>query len=190
PDFSTLDIRRDDAAGNLRRIREADWARQRRRLDPRVKDEPWYETPQTIDASYSVLYNAIELPGAYLQSPYFDAEADPAVNFGAIGAMIGHEMGHGFDDQGIIYDSEGRMRNWWSASALDRFHARAEELVAQYDAYAPFPNAHVNGSRTIGENIADLSGLTLAYQAYHLYLTDNPCAGRTSLDGLTGDQRF
>ena len=190
PNFSTLDIRRDDAAGNLRRIREADWARQRRRLDPRLKDEPWYETPQTVDASYSVLYNAIEVPAAYLQSPYFDANADPAVNFGAIGAFIGHEMGHGFDDQGIIYDSEGRMRNWWSAAALDQFHKRAQALIRQYDGYAPFPDAHVSGSRTIGENIADLSGLTLAYQAYHMYLADHPCAGRASLDGLTGDQRF
>jgi len=190
PDFSTLVIRRDDAAGNLRRIREAEWARQRRRLDPRLKDEPWYETPQTVDASYSVLYNAIELPAGYLQSPYFDANADPAVNFGAIGAFIGHEMGHGFDDQGIIYDSEGRMRNWWSATALEQFHKRAQALVGQYDAYAPYPDAHVSGSRTIGENIADLSGLTLAYQAYHLYLADHPCTGRASLDGLTGDQRF
>jgi endothelin-converting enzyme/putative endopeptidase len=190
PDFSKVDIRRDEAAGNLQRIRKADWAYQLRRLNPRVKDEPWYETPQTVDASYSVLYNAIELPGAYLQPPYFDPNADPAVNFGAIGAFIGHEMGHGFDDQGIIYDGEGRMRDWWSASALKQFHERAQALVAQYDAYAPFPDAHVNGSRTIGENIADLSGLSLAYRAYHMYLADHPCVGRTSLDGLTDDQRF
>jgi endothelin-converting enzyme/putative endopeptidase len=189
PDFSKIEIRRDDAAGNLRRLREADWAQQLRRLNPDAKDEPWYQTPQTVDASYSVLYNAIELPGAYLQPPYFDANADPAVNFGAIGAFIGHEMGHGFDDQGIIYDGEGRMRDWWSASALKDFHARAQALVKQYDAYAPFPDAHVNGSRTIGENIADLSGLSLAYRAYHMYLDDHPCTGRTSLDGLTGDQR-
>jgi endothelin-converting enzyme/putative endopeptidase len=190
PDFSKVDIRRDDAAGNLRRVRKADWAYQLRRLNPHVEDEPWYETPQTVDASYSVLYNAIELPGAYLQPPYFDPHADPAVNFGAIGAFIGHEMGHGFDDQGIIYDGEGRMRDWWSASALKLFHDRAHALVAQYDAYAPFPDAHVNGSRTIGENIADLSGLSLAYRAYHMYLADHPCIGQASLDGLTGDQRF
>jgi len=190
PDFSKVGIRRDDAAGNLQRMRKADWAYQLRRLDPRAKDEPWYETPQTVDASYSVLYNAIELPGAYLQPPYFDANADPAVNFGAIGAFIGHEMGHGFDDQGIIYDGEGRMRDWWSAPALDQFHARAQALVEQYGAYAPFPDAHVNGTRTIGENIADLSGLVLAYRAYHIYLADHPCLGQASLDGLTGDQRF
>ena len=189
-DFSRLDIRRDDAAGNLRRIWAADWAYQRRRLEPGARDEPWYETPQTVDASYSVLYNAIELPAAYLQSPYFDAHADPAVNFGAIGAIIGHEMGHGFDDQGIIYDGHGHMRNWWSQGALDAFHMRAEALAAQYDAFRPYPDIHVDGRRTIGENIADLSGVSLAYRAWQLYLKDHPCAGRASLDGLSGDQRF
>lgn len=189
-DYSGLDIRRDDAAGNLRRIWAADWAYQRRRLDPGVRDEPWYETPQTVDASYSVLYNAIELPAAYLQPPYFDAHADPAVNFGAIGAIIGHEMGHGFDDQGIIYDAHGRMRNWWSQGALDTFHARAQALADQYDAFRPYPDIHVDGRRTIGENIADLSGVSLAYRAWQLYLADHPCAGRASLDGLSGEQRF
>ena len=190
-DFSGLEIRRDDAAGNLRRIRQADWAYQLRRLDSRgVKDEPWNETPQTVDASYSVLLNAIELPAAYLQPPYFDSKADWAVNFGAIGAFVGHEMGHGFDDQGIIYDSQGRMRNWWSDEALKRFHERAQALVEQYDAFSPYPGVHVDGHRTIGENIADLSGLSLAYRAYHLYMADHPCAEGASLDGLTGDQRF
>jgi endothelin-converting enzyme/putative endopeptidase len=189
-DFSTLQIARDDAAGNLRRIREADWEYQRRRLGPAFKDEPWYQTPQTVDASYSVLFNAIELPGAFLQPPYFDADADPSVNFGAIGAIIGHEMGHGFDDQGIIYDSRGRLRKWWSDQALERFHGRARGLVDQYDAFAPYPGVHVNGQRTIGENIADLSGVSLAYSAYRMYVADHPCANRTSLDGLTGDQRF
>lgn len=189
-DFSALEIRHDDAAGNLRRIREADWEYQRHRLDPAFKDEPWYQTPQTVDASYSVLLNTIELPGAFLQPPYFDADADPAVNFGAIGAIIGHEMGHGFDDQGIVYDSRGRMQKWWSDEALERFHSRARGLVDQYDAFAPYPDVHVNGQRTIGENIADLSGVSLAYSAYRLYVADHPCVGRVSLDGLTGDQRF
>lgn len=189
-DFSALEIGRDDAAGNLRRIREADWEYQRRRLDPAFKDEPWYQTPQTVDASYSVLFNAIELPGALLQPPFFDADADPAVNFGAIGAIIGHEMGHGFDDQGIVYDSRGRMRKWWSDEALERFHRRARGLVDQYDAFAPYPGVHVNGQHTIGENIADLSGVSLAYSAYRMYAADHPCANRASLDGLTGDQRF
>ena len=189
-DYSGLFIARDDAAGNLERIRQADWNYQRQRLNPAFKDEPWYETPQTIDASYSVLFNAIELPAGYLQPPYFDPRADPAVNFGAIGAIIGHEMGHGFDDQGIIYDSNGRLRDWFSKAALDEFHGRARLLVDQYAAFSPFAGVHVNGERTIGENIADLSGVSLAYRAYHLYLAEHPCAERASLDGLTGDQRF
>ena len=189
-DFSGLDIRSGDAAGNLRRIRQADWAYQKRRLEPAFKDEPWYQTPQTVDASYSVLFNAIELPGAFLQPPYFDAHADPAVNFGAIGGIIGHEMGHGFDDQGIIYDAHGRMRNWWSPEALEAFHARTKALRDQYDVFSPYPGVHVDGQRTIGENIADLSGLSLAYSAWHLYLDDHPCAGGRDGDGLNGEQRF
>jgi putative endopeptidase len=189
-DFSVLEIKADDAAGNLRRIREADWAYQRRRLEPDNKDEPWYQTPQTVDASYSVLLNAIELPAAFLQPPYFDAKADPAVNFGAIGGIIGHEMGHGFDDQGIIYDSQGRLRNWWSARSLMQFHGRAQALIEQYDAFSPYEGVHVNGRRTIGENIADLSGLSLAHRAYRLYIADHPCARQASLDGLSGEQRF
>ncbi|CAL4869708.1 hypothetical protein MMA231_04000 (plasmid) [Asticcacaulis sp. MM231] len=189
-DYSRVDIRRGDAAGNLRRIRQADWAHQVRRLNPNIKDEPWYQTPQTVDASYSVLYNAIELPGAYLQAPYFDADADPAANFGAIGAIIGHELGHGFDDQGIIYDGEGRMRDWWSKDALEQFYTRTEALVDQYSAFTPYPGLHLDGQKTIGENIADLSGVSLAYRAYHMYLQDHPCVGRVSMDGLTGDQRF
>lgn len=189
-DFSRLEITREDAAGNLRRIREADWEYQRRRLDPLSKDEPWYQTPQTVDASYSVLFNAVELPGAFLQPPYFDANADPATNFGAIGAIIGHEIGHGFDDQGIIYDSRGRLRKWWSDAALERFHDRTRALVDQYDAFSPYPGVHVNGKRTIGENIADLSGVSLSYRAYQMYVADHRCATHKSLDGLTGDQRF
>jgi putative endopeptidase len=188
-DFSGIRIDGEDAAGNLRRLRAADWLDQRRRLEPGVK-EVWNQTPQTVDASYSVLYNAVELPGAFLQPPYFDAHADPAVNFGAIGAIVGHEIGHGFDDQGIIYDAEGRMRDWWSKESLARFHQRAEALVSQYDAYAPYPDAHVNGRRTIGENISDLSGVLLAYRAYHLYLSDHPCPRSAAPDGLSGDQRF
>jgi putative endopeptidase len=189
-DFSDLDIRAGDAAGNLRRIREADWAYQRRRLEPGNKDEPWYQTPQTVDASYSVLFNAIELPAAFLQPPYFDPKADPAVNFGAIGGIVGHEMGHAFDDQGIVYDSQGRMRNWWSAESLRQFHARSQALIEQYSAFSPYEGVRVNGQRTIGENIADLSGVSLAHRAYRLYLADHPCAGRASLDGLNGEQRF
>ncbi|ESQ90954.1 hypothetical protein ABAC460_07705 [Asticcacaulis sp. AC460] len=189
-DYSGLQIRRDDPVGNLRRIHQADWDYQRRRLEPGFQDEPWYQTPQTVDASYSVLMNAIELPGAFLQPPYFDAKADPAVNFGGIGAIIGHEMGHGFNDQGVIYDSRGRLQNWQSESSAKAFQARTEALVAQYDAFSPYDGLHVNGRRTLSENIADLSGVSLAYRAYHMYLADHPCPEGIASDGLTGDQRF
>lgn len=188
-DFSDLRIAPDDAAGNLRRTHASDWAYQLRRLDANTNDEPWFQTPQTVDASYSVLANTIELPGAFLQRPYFDADVDPAVNFGAIGAIVGHEMGHGFNDQGILFDGRGELRDWWSKSALEQFNARAGALVAQYDAFTPYPGVHVDGRRTLGENIADLSGVSLAYRAYHLYLLDHPCE-RPSVDGLSGDQRF
>ena len=187
-DFSRVRIDRANAAGNLRRLRAADWEYQRRRLDPRVHDEPWFQTPQTVDASYSVLLNAIELPAAFLQPPYFDANADAAANFGAIGAIVGHEMGHAFDDQGVIYDSEGRMRDWWTPATLEEFHRRARGLVDQYSAFEPLPGLHLDGGRTIGENISDLAGVQLALRAYHLYRADHPCD--ESRDGLTGDQRF
>lgn len=188
-DYSGVDIRPDDAAGNLRRLRQSDWEVQRQRLEPGAAGELWYQTPQTVDASYSVLMNAIELPAGYLQPPYFDAAADPAVNFGAIGAIIGHEMGHGFDDQGIIYDSRGRLRGWWSDAALAAFHDRAQGLVAQYDAFSPYDGVHVNGRQTIGENIADLSGVSLGYRAWQMYMADHPCE-RVAGDALSGDQRF
>jgi putative endopeptidase len=188
--FSRLNIQRDDAVGNLRRIHQADWEYQRQRLDPKFLDEPWYQTPQTVDASYSVLMNAIELPGAFLQPPYFNADADPAVNFGAIGAIIGHEMGHAFDDQGVIYDSRGRLRNWWSDASTQEFRSRTKGLISQFEAFSPYDGVHVNGQRTIGENIADLSGVSLAYRAYQLFLKDHPCADSKSRDGFTGNQRF
>jgi endothelin-converting enzyme/putative endopeptidase len=189
-DFGGVRIERDDAAGNLQRLREADWRYQLRRLRPGFRDEFWYHTPQTVDASYSKLFNAIELPGAFLQPPYFDAAADPAVNFGAIGAIVGHEIGHGFDEQGIVYDPDGRIREWWPSSVLEQFHRRSEALIAQYDAFAPYPDAHVDGRRTLDENIADLSGVLLAHRAYQLYQADHACPQRASLDGLTGEQRF
>lgn len=188
-DYSGVDIRSDDAVGNLQRLRRSDWEVQRRRLERGAGGELWYQAPQTVDASYSVLMNAIELPAGYLQPPYFDAAADPAVNFGAIGAIIGHEMGHGFDDQGIIYDSQGRLRNGWSEAAFTAFHDRADALVGQYDAFSPYDGVHVNGRQTIGENIADLSGVSLGYRAWRMYAADHPCKD-PSRDGLSGDQRF
>ncbi|MCC2976741.1 M13 family metallopeptidase [Sphingomonas sp. PL-96] len=166
-------LRLDDAAGNLDRLVEQDWERQRARLtDPAARIELWYQAPAAVNASYSVLLNAIEVPAAILQPPFFSASWNAAVNFGAIGAIIGHEMGHGFDDQGLLYDSKGVMRAWMSTEAQAAFRTRADRLVAQYDAFEPLPGVKLNGSRTIGENIGDLSGVSLAFRAYELYRKD------------------
>jgi putative endopeptidase len=189
-DYSTAHIRPDDALGNNRRLLDADWAHSRSLLSgPVRRDSEWYESPQTVDASFSPLGNAIELPAAILQPPFFDPLADPAVNFGAIGAVIGHEMGHGFDDQGARFDSEGRLNNWWSEDSAERFKRRTDALVEQYNAVSPVEGVHLNGKQSLGENIGDLTGVTISYRAYHLYLRDH--GGQPPiLDGHTGDQRF
>lgn len=164
-----------DPAGNFDALLARDWQVQRLRLtSAEARAELWYQTPQTVGASYSVLLNAIEVPAAILQPPFFAADADPAANFGAIGAIIGHEIGHGFDDQGLLYDSRGVLRDWMSPAAKAGFAARAERLVAQYAAFEPLPGLRLDGRRTIGENIADLSGLSLALEALQLYRADHP----------------
>jgi putative endopeptidase len=146
-------------------------------------------TPQTINAYYNPGFNEIVFPAAILQPPLFDRDADDAVNYGAIGAVIGHEIGHGFDDQGSKYDGDGNMSNWWTDSDRAEFDKRAKLLIDQYNAFQPaqLPGQHVNGALTIGENIGDLGGLAIAYKAYKLSLhgTEAPV-----LDGWTGDQRF
>jgi endothelin-converting enzyme/putative endopeptidase len=152
--------------------------------------EVWYQSPQVVNASFSVLFNAVELPAAYLQPPYFDPHADPAVNFGSIGAIIGHEMGHGFDDQGAHFDGRGRIRDWWTEDSRKNFNARTDALVQQYNAYSPIEGLHLNGKLTLGENIGDLTGVSLAYRAYRLYLLEHPELQGTSKDGFTNDQRF
>lgn len=163
-------LRTDDAAGNLETLLREAWAAQLGRLGKgSPQQELWYQSPQTVDASYSVLLNTIELPAAILQPPFFSDTAHPAENFGAIGALVGHEMGHGFNDQGLLFDSRGILRDWMSADAQAAFAARAEQLVAQYGAFEPLPGLKLNGRRTLGENIADLSGVSLALRAYELY---------------------
>jgi len=147
-------------------------------------------TPQTVNAYYNPLLNEIVFPAAILQPPFFDPNADDAINYGGIGAVIGHEISHGFDDQGSEYDASGALKNWWTAEDKDKFNAATARLVDQYDHYCPFSSPKplcVNGKLTLGENIADLAGLTVAYQAYHLSL-----GGKEApvIDGLTGDQRF
>jgi predicted metalloendopeptidase len=144
-------------------------------------------TPQTVNAYYDPEFNEIVFPAAILQPPFFNAAADDAVNYGGIGAVIGHEISHGFDDQGSQYDEKGNLRNWWTDQDRNAFAARTKRLIAQYAAYEPVHGYHVNGELTLGENIADNSGLAVAFKAYQLSL-----AGKTPpvLDGFTGEQRF
>ncbi|MEO8452351.1 MAG: M13 family metallopeptidase [Gemmatimonadota bacterium] len=189
-DYSTVIIDRKDLIGDVARLRAADWTLARSRLKGPIRDLPWFQTPQTVDASFSPLLNAIELPAALLQPPFFDPLADRAVNFGSIGAIIGHEMGHGFDDQGANFDGQGRIRNWWTDYSRGRFKDRTDALVAQYSAFEPLEGLHVNGKQTVGENIGDLTGVSIAYHAYHLYLRDHLGGTAPVLDGFSGDQRF
>jgi len=144
-------------------------------------------TPQTVNAYYNPPANEIVFPAAILQPPFFNMKADDAVNYGGIGAVIGHEMGHGFDDQGSKYDAEGNLRNWWTEQDLKEFANRTQTLVKQYAGYQVFDDLNVNGELTLGENIGDLSGVTIAYKAYKASLNGEEAP---VIDGLTGDQRF
>lgn len=161
------------AVGNLDTLLRHGWTQQLTRLTS-GGDEAWYQAPQFVNASYSVLLNTIEVPAAILQPPFFDADRHPAANFGAIGAIVGHEIGHGFDDQGLLYDSKGMLRDWMSPAAQAAFAERAERLVGQYEGFAPLPGLKLDGRRTLGENIADLSGVSLALRAWQLYRADHP----------------
>lgn len=188
-DYSSLTIDRDDLVGNIQRVHSFELARQLAKLGKPVDRGEWFMTPQTVNAYYNPGMNEIVFPAAILQPPFFDLEADDAANYGAIGAVIGHEIGHGFDDQGSKYDGEGNLNNWWTESDRTEFEARAASLIAQYDAYEPkqLPGENVNGALTIGENIGDLGGLTIAHRAYQLALKGEEAP---VIDGLTGDQRF
>jgi len=141
-----------------------------------------------VDATSSKLYNSIEFPAGILQPPFFDPYADAAVNFGAIGAIIGHELGHCFDDEGSRFDGNGKVRDWWTANTRISFQARTARLIEQYNSFSPFDGLYVNGKQTLGENIGDLTGATVAYDAYQLYLKDN--GNSPVMDGYTGDQRY
>jgi len=184
-DYSGLVIRDDDLAGNVRRAAANDWAFYVRRSTGPVDRAAWIMSPQTNDA-YNGNLRDIAFPAGILQPPIFDPNADAAINYGAAGAIIGHELTHGFDDQGRKFDSEGKLRDWWSASDAALFEARAKILGAQYSALEPLPGVHINGDLTMGENIADLGGLTLALDAYRRSLDGQPAP---VIDGVTGDQR-
>lgn len=189
-DYSDLTIRKGALVDNTVAMVEFLWKRQLDRLGGPVDRELWNLPPQTVNAFYNGLMNQITFPAGILQPPFFDPNADPAVNYGGIGAVIGHEIGHGFDDQGRRYDETGRIRDWWTAEADARFSERAERLKAQYDAYEALPGLHVNGQLTMGENLGDLGGLQMAYAAYHRYLDQTSGGVAPVIDGLSGDQRF
>jgi len=188
-DYSTLQISADDLIGNLWRIAEFDHAYAIAKIGAPVDRDEWHMTPQTVNAYYNPLANEIVFPAAILQPPFFDLDADIAANYGGIGAVIGHEIGHGFDDQGSKYDGDGNMVDWWSDEDRAKFEALTQVLVKQFDALSPesTPDIHVNGAFTLGENIGDLGGLAIAYKAYKLALNG---AESPVIDGLTGDQRF
>jgi predicted metalloendopeptidase len=185
--YPGLEIRRDDLLGNVQRARMSAFERDRAKLGQPVDRREWVLTPQTVNAYYNPLVNEIVFPAAILQPPFFDPQADDAVNYGAIGGVIGHEISHGFDDQGRKFDATGAMRDWWTAEDNQRFHALADRLIAQYSAVSPLPGIHVNGQLTLGENIADVSGLAVAHRAYRIALDGQ---APPELDGFTGDQRF
>jgi len=186
-DYTRLEVKPDDLFGNRVRAVAFEYDRQINKLGRPVDREEWEMTPQTVNAYYKPELNQIVFPAAILRPPFFYADADEAVNYGAIGSVIGHEISHGFDDQGSQFDGDGNLRDWWTAEDHARFKARTAALVAQYSAYEPLPGFHVNGELTLGENIADNSGLAITIRAYHRSL-----AGREApvLDGLTGDQRL
>jgi len=183
--YSGVAIADDDPVGNARRCATADWAYYTDRLGGPVDRGEWGMTPQTNDA-YNGSLRDIVFPAGILQPPIFDAAADPAVNYGAAGGVIGHELTHGFDDEGRKFDAQGRLADWWAPSDARTFEERAARLGAQYSSFEPLPGVKVNGALTMGENIADLGGLTLALEAYHQSLHGQPAP---VLDGLTGDQR-
>jgi putative endopeptidase len=185
-DYSGLRIDSTDLVGDLRRSGQFEWAYNRGQLDQKVDPEEWGMTPQTVNAGYSPVRNEIVFPAAILQAPYFNPKADMAINFGAIGGVIGHEMTHGFDDQGRKSDGDGVLKDWWQPQDAAKFDAQAKIYGAQYDTYSVAPGVNVKGSQTMGENIADLGGVLIGLDAYHAWLKGKPAP---VIGGYTGDQR-
>jgi len=185
-DYSALEISADDLVGNMKRVTLSEQRRNRDKLGQPIDRSEWFMTPQTVNAYYNPVMNEIVFPAAILQPPFFNLEADVAVNYGAIGAVIGHEMGHGFDDSGSQYDGDGKLTNWWTDNDRIEFEARAAKLVEQYNRFKVLGDVPVNGEFTQGENIGDLSGLTIAYKAYQ---ATKEGGKDVVIDGLTGDQR-
>jgi len=188
-DWSGLDVSRASYVGNVIAAARFEHAYRMAKIGKPVDRSEWNMTPQTVNAYYSAAQNEIVFPAAILQPPFFDGTADDALNYGGIGAVIGHEMGHGYDDRGSQFDAQGNFNNWWTSADRAAFTARADQLVAQFDEYVVIDDVHVKGRLTLGENIADLGGLAVAYDALQMALDQHP-EGKTAIDGLTPEQRF
>jgi len=186
-DYSALEIKQGDLIGNIQRASLFEWNRQSKRIDQPTDKTEWGMSPPTVNAYNNSQWNEIVFPAAIMQPPFFDPNADDAVNYGGIGAVIGHEISHGFDDQGSKFDADGVFQNWWTPEDLKTFQAKTAMLGKQYDSYEPLPGLHVNGAFTMGENVADNAGIAIALKAYHISLGGKPAP---VLDGFTGDQRF
>ncbi|MGA3212186.1 MAG: M13 family metallopeptidase, partial [Terriglobales bacterium] len=186
-DYSSFEVKADDIFGNVWRGGLFDYHRNVARLGKPVDRKQWSMTPQTVNAVNLPLQNALNFPAAILQPPFFDPLAPAASNYGAIGSVIGHEISHTFDTEGSAFDSKGRVRNWWTAADLAHFEAATARLAAQYDTYKPFPDLAVNGKQTLAENIADVAGISAAYDGYRASLAGKPAPDQ---DGFSGDQQF
>jgi endothelin-converting enzyme/putative endopeptidase len=186
-DYSSFAVKPDDLFGNIWRGHLSDYQRQVARLGNAVDRKEWCMTPQTVNAVNLPLQNALNFPAAILQPPFYDPLAPAAANYGAIGTVIGHEISHTFDSEGAAFDSQGRVRNWWTPADLQHFEAATAQLAAQYDTYKPFPDLALNGKQTLGENIADVAGIAAALDGYQASLAGKPAPVQA---GLSGDQQF
>jgi putative endopeptidase len=186
-DYSKMDIATGDLVGNIKSAAEFEYNRNLNKLDTPVDKGEWFMNPQSVNAYYNPVWNEIVFPASILQPPFFNVNADDAVNYGGIGAVIGHEIGHGFDDQGRQYDGDGNLSDWWTEDDAEKFDERKNALAAQYDGYVVLDGLTINGQFTSGENIGDLGGLSIAYLAYKMSLNGEEAP---VIDGLTGDQRF
>ena len=186
-DYAAFEVKPDDALGNAERAELVEYRHQLAKLGQAPDHGEWWMTPQTVNAVNLPLQNALNFPAAILEPPFFDPKADAAANYGSIGAVIGHEISHSFDNLGSEFDAQGKLQNWWTPEDAAHFKAASQKLVEQYDAYEPLPGLHINGEQTLGENIADLAGREVAYEAYVKSLGGKPAP---VIDGLTGDQRF
>ena len=188
-DYSSVDFRLDDYLGNVRRAAQFESRREIVRVGYAVDRNEWHMTPETVNAYFNSSMNEIVFPAGILQPPFFDLTLDDAVNYGAIGVVIGHEMTHGYDDQGRKYDAEGNLNDWWTEADAKAFEVRAQKLVGEFNGFEPLPGLHVNGQLTLGENLADLGGVSIAYEALQRALAKDPVK-RKIIDGFTPEQRF